>query len=85
MTCRRAAALITRELDDPLWAWQRAGLRFHTLVCGDCRRFRAQVGAVDEAAAGLLARPAGFGPAALSDGTRDHLKGIIRDELGRGG
>lgn len=84
--CRRAAEWITRGLDDPPGAARRAVLGFHVLVCGDCRRFRLQVAAVDEAAAELLARPGGFGPAAgLPADARDRLTAAVRDELGRGG
>jgi hypothetical protein len=83
--CRRAAEWITRGLDDPPGPARRAVLGLHLLLCGDCRRFREQVGAVDEAAAELLARP-GFGPAVgLPAGARERLAAAVRDELGREG
>ena len=77
MTCRRAAELISWELDTSLPLHQRAGLGFHTLVCGACRRFRRQLGVVDEAAAEFLASPGSGDRAALPDETKDHLRAVI--------
>jgi hypothetical protein len=84
MTCRRAAELITSALDDALPLRHRAGLGFHTLLCGACRRFRAQIAAVDEAVGELLADPAlPTGPAWLPAESKEQLKRALREELDR--
>jgi hypothetical protein len=78
MTCRRAAELISYELDLSLPFHQRAGLRFHTILCGACRRFRRQLGAVDEVVAECLGSPgAGDRTAALPDESKDRLRAVI--------
>lgn len=81
MTCRRAAELLSWELDTDLPLHRRAGLGFHTLVCGACRRFRRQLGAVDEAAAEFVADPRAGIRAALPDETKDHLRAVIAARL----
>lgn len=81
MTCRRAAELISWELDTDLPLHRRAGLGFHTLVCGACRRFRRQLGAVDEAVAEFVADPRAGTRAALPDETKDHLRAVIAAHL----
>jgi hypothetical protein len=81
MTCRRAAELISWELDTDLPLHLRAGLGFHTLVCRACRRFRRQLGAVDEAVGEFLADPRAGDRAALPDETKDHLRAVIATHL----
>ena len=77
MTCRRAAELISWELDTELPLHQRAGLGFHTLLCGACRRFRRQLGVVDKAVAEFFAAPGSGHRAALPSETKDHLRAVI--------
>ncbi len=43
MNCRDAAQAISQSLDEPLPALLRLGLVTHTVLCGSCRRFRAQL------------------------------------------
>jgi hypothetical protein len=82
MTCRRAAELISLQLDIDLPAHRLAGLAIHTLLCGACRRFRRQLVVVDEAAGGLLGGSAsGAAGASLPAATREHLEVLIRQEL----
>ena len=83
MTCRRAAELISEELDAGLPLHRRAGLGFHALVCGACRRYRRQVGAVEEAVAEFFAT-AKSAPAAapLPPAAKEHLKAVINERLG---
>ena len=82
MTCRRAAELISRELDTDLLLHQRAGLGFHTLLCGACRRFRRQLGAVDEAVGEFfVTADAGTPDATLPPASKEHLKALIIDHL----
>ena len=78
MTCRRAAELISRELDTTLPLPRRAGLGFHTLLCVACRRFRQQLRAIDGAIADALARPQA---AALLPETKDHMRAVIAAHL----
>lgn len=77
MTCHRAAELISWELDTDLPLHQQTGLVFHTLLCGSCRRFRQQLGVVDEAAAEFLATPGTSDRTALPSETKDHLRAMI--------
>jgi hypothetical protein len=79
MTCRRAAELISTELDRSLSLPARAGLLLHTLVCGACRCFRQQLGTIDAAGADFLTTA---GPTvALPDDTKDHLRLLIANRL----
>jgi hypothetical protein len=43
MPCREHAALLSKQLDDPLPSGIATGLRIHILYCGGCKRFRAQI------------------------------------------
>ena len=80
ITCRRATELISRELDAHLPLSQRVRLGFHKLLCGACRRFRRQLGAVDEAVGAFLEDSAG--PlATLSATTRNLLRAMIAARL----
>jgi len=78
ITCRRAAELISWELDTDLPLHRRAGLGFHTLVCAACRRYRRQLGPIDEAVADAVARLRG---ANLPDETKDHLRAMVATYL----
>ena len=77
ITCRRAAELISWEQDASLPFHQRAGLGFHTLLCGACRRFRRQVEVVEEAVDEFLAAPGIGDRAVMPRETKDHLRGVI--------
>jgi hypothetical protein len=82
ITCRRAAELISGEQDDALPLLRRAALGFHTLLCRDCRRYRRQLGAVEKAAAEVLAGSrTGNRDAALSPEAKEHLKAAINSRL----
>lgn len=43
MSCREHAALLSKQLDEPLPPGVATGLRIHILYCRGCRRFRAQI------------------------------------------
>jgi predicted anti-sigma-YlaC factor YlaD len=43
LRCEAASELSSRELDESLGVLDRVALRGHLLVCGSCRRFRAQI------------------------------------------
>ena len=55
---------------------------FHTLVCGACRRFRRQLGAVDEAVGEFVAAArAGDRAATLPREMKVHLRAVILTHL----
>ena len=82
MTCRRAVELISGELDTDLPLHQRAGLAFHALVCGACRRFRWQLDVVDETVEAFFATASAGDPdAILPAETKDHLRAVIAAHL----
>jgi predicted anti-sigma-YlaC factor YlaD len=82
MTCRRFAELISWELDTDLPLHQRARLGFHALVCGACRRFRRQLGEMDEAVGQFVASPrADDRDATLPRETKDRLRAVILAHL----
>ena len=43
ISCRRATELASRALEAPLSRRERFALGVHALVCGWCRRYRAQI------------------------------------------
>ena len=53
ITCRRAAELMSAELDAALPFAARVGLGFHALPCGGCRR---QLAAIEELAGEVVPR-----------------------------
>ncbi|MGL4555091.1 MAG: hypothetical protein ACRC33_28330 [Gemmataceae bacterium] len=82
ITCRRAAELISGEQDADLPLHQRAVLGFHTLLCGPCRRYRRQLGVVEEAVEAFVAGGGTGDPgAALSPVMKEHLKALISSHL----
>ena len=82
ITCRRAAELISQELDTDLRFHQRIVLRFHKLACGGCRRFWRQIVAVDAAVEEFFAqsRP-GDAEATLPATSKVQLKLLIDQRL----
>ena len=78
MTCRQAAELISRELDTSLPLSRRVGLGFHTLMCGACRRFRRQLGVLDETVANAIAAPSA---ATIPTDSKDNLRAEIAARL----
>ena len=48
-SCRRAAELISKELDTPLPTFERLGSLGHRFLCADCRRYRHQLVEIDRA------------------------------------
>jgi hypothetical protein len=49
VSCRRATELASQALDRPLTRRERFALGLHTLICGWCRRYRAQLDRLREA------------------------------------
>ena len=82
MTCRQATELISRELDINLPLRQRMGLRFHSLLCRTCRRFRGQIATVDAAVTEFFSASGFGGPATkLPTATKESLKAMISVRL----
>ncbi|AXE32326.1 hypothetical protein DK842_21860 [Chromobacterium phragmitis] len=50
LNCRAASRLISAGLDRPLSATEHVRLRMHLFLCGNCRQFSQQLGALREAA-----------------------------------
>lgn len=40
LNCKDISRVISESFERPLSFGERAGLRFHMLICGTCRRFR---------------------------------------------
>lgn len=49
MDCRHASQLISRSLDSRLSWRQRAGLRFHLMLCAACLQFSRQMALLRQA------------------------------------
>jgi hypothetical protein len=62
-SCRQAAELMTRAVDEPLGLVDRARLRFHLSLCGDCVNVQRQLAALESATAELFAQGPGDEPA----------------------
>ena len=85
MSCRRAAELTSKELDTELRPGERVALGFHRLVCGACRRFRAQLAEIDRAVARTLTGPAGDASVALPAAARARIDAALETEMRRDG
>ncbi len=82
ITCRRAAVLISEELDYDLSLHLRAGLAFHVLVCMSCRRYRRQLGVMDEAVEEYFASARAVNPGeTMPPSSKEQLKAIIVYQL----
>lgn len=82
MSCRRAAELISADLDGLIVFHQRAGLGLHTLVCTSCRRLKVQLGAVDDVVGRYFATAQPVVLAnMLPDAAKEQLKAVIDQHL----
>ncbi len=43
LNCKQATALISQRMDRDLPLSQRAGLRFHLMMCSGCRNYNRQM------------------------------------------
>jgi hypothetical protein len=77
--CCEHSALLSRELDEPLRAGQRAGLWLHLRVCRACRTFRAHLRRIAELHA---SEPGPHVDAAMPDHVRARIVGAVRRESG---
>ena len=81
-TCRRATELISAELDTALPFHNRVALGFHTIVCGACRRYQVQIGAVEEAVEEFFASAKTFHiTETLPLESKEHLKSVVKEHL----
>ena len=85
ISCRRAAELTSKELATELRAGERVALGFHRLVCGACRRFRAQLEEIDRAVTQTLAGPTGGPAAPMPDDARARVDAALGAEMRRDG
>lgn len=53
LNCERATRLISDAQERPLSRRERAGLRFHTLICSGCRNFEHRMVAIRQAMQGF--------------------------------
>ena len=77
-SCREAARLQSRALDEKLSIRQRLGLRIHLLLCRWCRRYGKQIQFLRGAARehpDSIAEPL---PQKLSDQARERIKRKLR-------
>lgn len=67
-SCRQAAALISRSLDEPLGRVDRLRLRLHLRLCGDCSNVERQLVELQRRSRGLFASepPPAAGPDAAA-------------------
>ena len=84
MTCRRAAELISGELDADLPFHQRTGLGFHALLCIACRRYRRQQGVIETAIGEFFAADAVNSETTLTLVSKEQLKAMIQEHLESG-
>lgn len=77
-SCREAVRLATEAIDRPLGLRRRVVLRVHLLMCGACRAYRRQVGALDR----LVRQRAGAEPG-LDDLLTPEARERIRQALRR--
>lgn len=80
MTCRDAAPLISRAMDQKLARQDRAAVKLHLAVCASCRRYRGQLAFLRRVAARI------GGPSLRSDASAlpPLAKTRIRVRLERG-
>ena len=75
LTCKEAAELISRSLDEKLPIWRRLSLWLHVTLCRFCRRYRRDLHqihrAVGSAPDGELPADSGHH---LSDEARDRIR-----------
>lgn len=53
LSCREVADALARAPAERWGVWRRMAIRLHLLMCGDCRRYAAQMAALGEAARAL--------------------------------
>lgn len=82
MTCKKSTELTSRELDADLSGLQRFALGFHCLLCGNCRRFRSQLGQLDRAAGELLAGEPPDGEP-MPDDAKERVRAKLFEEIGQ--
>jgi hypothetical protein len=73
ITCRHAAELASRALDEPLGLRQRLALRFHRMVCGLCRRFGHQIRLIHRDAVDYFHETKKTPKATLSDTAKERI------------
>jgi hypothetical protein len=75
-TCKQAARLQSEAVHRKLSGWERAGLRFHLLICAWCRKYADNVDFIrsHEGSTHAEAPP----PVILSDNARRRIQAKLR-------
>ncbi len=76
--CRQATKLASDALDRRLTAWELLSLRFHLLLCSNCRQCDKSMKIIHETAE--LIRHSQYGDLKLSDEQRRHLLEVLDKE-----
>lgn len=79
MPCREHAALMSKQLDEPLPRGIAAGLRIHILYCQGCKRFRAQIRRLNTLV-GSMGQELEAGPA-MPQSARERVLRRVADEV----
>jgi predicted anti-sigma-YlaC factor YlaD len=77
--CQETAHLVSEGLDRDLSRLERIGLRLHLALCGNCRRFRRQVGALRRALPRLLRALEENRQVVLPPEARERLRGKLAE------
>jgi len=86
MSCREVVKLVSEDLDHPLSLRRRIALRFHTMMCGSCARYRRQLRALERLLRGPAARAIALAGTArqgepidgLSDAGREAIRRLLK-------
>jgi len=81
LRCEGAAALASRELDEPLSLAERLALRGHLLACRSCRVFRRQLRMIRDAARCGGGGDRGRDPVVVRNGPERHLSPEARARI----
>lgn len=77
MSCRQAAEMISRGLDERHSFWSRMGLRLHLAMCRGCAAYRAQIQGLHAALKLRFGRP-GPTPGKMPEETRRKIREALR-------
>jgi len=77
--CQQATKLASDAIDRPLSTWESVRLRFHLLLCGNCRNCKRSMQIIHETAD--LIRRSSYGEFRLSKEQRERLLNAIETEV----
>ena len=76
-SCRRVAEISSKELDTRLRLTELLCGGFHRLMCGPCRRYRAQLLALEAATREAVRTDVDTGDARLPDESKTRIRGHL--------